>query len=93
MPLIQWNDKLSVNVAEIDRQHKELIRMINDLSNAMHGNKAKKVIGKIIDGLVSYTATHFSTEEKYFEKFKYIEAGSHKREHAEFVKKVKEFQD
>jgi hemerythrin len=29
MALITWNDSLTVNVVEIDRQHKRLIDMIN----------------------------------------------------------------
>jgi hemerythrin len=91
MALIQWNDTLSVKVAEIDRQHQQLIRMINDLNDAMRQGKGKSVLGKIINGLVDYTTTHFTTEEKYFDKFGYPEASSHKQAHTDFVKKVSEF--
>ena len=43
--------------------------------------------------LISYTATHFKTEEKYFDQFGYPETDSHKKEHAAFVKKVTDFKD
>ena len=91
MALIEWTDSLSVNVAEIDRQHKKLIAMINDLNDAMRQGQGKDVAGKIINGLISYTETHFSTEEKYFDRFGYPEADGHKKEHAAFVQKVSEF--
>lgn len=93
MALIQWDDSFSVKVAEIDRQHQQLIGMINDLNDAMRQGKGKAVLGKIINGLINYTTTHFITEEKYFEKFGYPAADSHKKTHTDFVKKVSEFKD
>jgi len=93
MAMIQWNDSFSVKVAEIDQQHKKLVAMINELHDAMKQGKGKNVLGKIINGLISYTATHFKTEEKYFDRFGYPEKDSHKKEHVAFVKKVSEFKD
>ena len=88
MALITWNDSLSVNVAEIDRQHKKLIDMINELNDAMKVGKGKEVLGKIVSGLVSYTVTHFKTEERYFDQLGYPETNSHKKEHAAFVERA-----
>ncbi len=93
MPLIQWNESFSVNVVEIDKQHQKLVGMINDLYDAMHQGKGNDVLGKIIDGLISYAGTHFNTEERYFDQFGYSEANSHKREHSDFTAKVAEFND
>ena len=91
MALIEWNDNLSVNIAEIDKQHRRLVDMINELNDAMKLGKGNAVLGKIINGLIDYTATHFGTEEKYFKTFGYPDAESHKKEHADFVSKVSEF--
>jgi hemerythrin len=88
MAIIQWDKSLSVNVEEIDRQHQKLIVMINDLGDAMRQGKGKEVLGRIIQGMVSYTITHFSYEEKYFDRFGYPDATTHKKAHADFVKKV-----
>lgn len=93
MALIQWNNGLSVNVAEIDGQHQKLIQMINELHDAMRQGKGKEALGKIVDGLIAYTQTHFKTEEHYFAKFNYGETQSHKKEHADFVKKAADFRD
>ena len=91
MPLIVWNDNLSVNVAEIDMQHKKLVTMINELNDAMKAMKTKEVLGKIIQGLLNYTATHFATEERYFKQYNYPGAPTHIQEHQIFVKKVTDF--
>ena len=69
MPLIQWDDSLRVNIAEIDAQHRKLVGMINELNEAMRMGKGKEILGKTVQGLIEYTQTHFQTEEKYFEKF------------------------
>jgi hemerythrin len=91
MALINWNDNLSVDVAEIDQQHKKLIAMINELNDAMKAGKGREVLAKIVNGLVSYTTTHFKAEEKYFAQFGYPDTESHKKEHAAFIQKVSEF--
>jgi hemerythrin len=89
--IIQWDHSLSVNVAEIDQQHQKLIKIINELYDAMRQGKGKEVIGKTINGLIEYAGEHFQTEEKYFDLFGYPETSSHKKEHADFVKKVTGF--
>ena len=91
MALIEWTAGLTLGVQEIDNQHRRLVAMINDLNDAMRQGKGKDVMGKIIDGLIAYTATHFKLEEKYFDQFAYPEAYKHKSEHNKFVQKVSEF--
>ena len=91
MTILRWTDALSVNINEIDQQHKQLIIMVNELNEAMRKRKAKDVLGEIIDGLINYAATHFATEEKYFDKYDYPATETHKKEHAGFVEKVIEF--
>jgi hemerythrin len=91
MAFIRWSENLSVNVADIDSQHKQLVNLINDLSDAMKEGKGKEALDKIIAGLVQYAKTHFATEEKYFDKFGYSDAVLNKQEHNVFVEKVTEF--
>ncbi len=91
MALAHWNDSFSVNVLEIDLQHKKLISMINELDEAMRRGEGKNILGKIVDHLINYAGTHFKTEEKYFAQFEYPDANKHKQEHAAFVQKVTDF--
>jgi hemerythrin len=91
MALIEWSDQLSVGIQEIDKQHKILVDLINDLHQAMRERKAKEALGSIINGLTEYAIVHFSKEEKYFDEFNYISAGPHKKEHQNFIKKINQF--
>ena len=92
MALLTWDDSYSVGVAEIDKQHKRLFDLINDLFDAMKVGKAKDVIEKVIKELANYTVYHFGYEEKYFDQFGYSETAAHKKEHKDFVDTVSKFQ-
>ena len=92
MALLTWDDSYSVKVAEIDKQHKKLFDLINDLFNAMKIGKGKDIIEKVIKELANYTVYHFGYEEKYFDQFGYQETDAHKKEHQDFVNTVSKFQ-
>jgi len=91
MSLITWNDDLCMRLPEIDRQHKKLVGMINQLDMESRAGKGKDVISEILDELIIYSATHFRMEEKYFDQFGYADSDVHKQEHAALAEKVEAF--
>ena len=91
MPLIEWSNSFSVNNTIIDNQHHKLFDYLNELSDAMAVGKSNEVIEKVLDSLISYTATHFKYEEDLFEKYNYPNTESHIKTHTEFVNKVVQF--
>jgi len=91
MALINWNDNYSVNVAEIDEQHKELIAIINELGDALKSGKGVDISSSIVNRLAKYAMVHFKAEEALLAKFGYTEMEDHKKEHAAFVRKVVDF--
>ncbi len=93
MAYLTWDEKYSVNVKEIDAQHKRLVEMINELHEAMKQGKGKDTMTAVLKNLVDYAATHFATEEKYMTKFSYPQYPTHKVEHDKFVRQVLDFQD
>lgn len=68
MPIIyiKWDDSFSVKVGEIDRQHVNLVNMINDLSDAMRQGKGKDTLGKIISG---WLQNHIKGADKKYGPF------------------------
>ena len=91
MPIIQWNQSLSVSVPEIDKQHQKLVKLVNDMHDAMHAGKGNDAAIAIIKELVAYTRTHFGYEERQMELAKYPDLVNHKAAHATLVKQVEEF--
>ncbi len=92
MPLITWNDKISVNIAEFDNQHKKLIVIINELNDAMCQGKGKEMMEKILANLIDYTKTHFGAEERLMKTHGYTEYAQHKKEHDDLAGKVLDMQ-
>lgn len=92
MPLMNWNDKMSVGIEVFDADHKKLIAMLNDLFDAVQAGKGKDVLGKILDGLVDYTKMHFSREEQMMQKHSYVDYAAHKKEHDDLAKQVLDVQ-
>lgn len=88
----QWDDSMSVEVKEIDMQHKKLIELINQLYDAMKMRQGKAALSSILSELVRYTTVHFSAEEKHMERAGYPNIESHKKVHVGFTDKVLDFQ-
>ncbi len=89
---IKWTDNLSVNVKELDEQHRKLIDMINLLYNSIKDATDRNAMFLLLTGLANYTSKHFADEEKYMCLFKYPGYQSHKKEHEAFKSKVLDFQ-
>ncbi len=88
MPLLIWQEDFSVDVKEIDEQHKKWVGFINRLYDAMMEKKANNILGDLLNDFLDYSGTHFKTEENYFDQFGYAEAAEHKEAHAAFTRKV-----
>jgi hemerythrin len=97
--LVEWDDKYSVGIPLIDEQHKELIRLTNDLyQGCLTGDDAaKEFFFRTIRGAMDYVKYHFSAEEKLLENVKYPELALHRKQHEDFVLRmvddVKSYQD
>lgn len=92
---MQWDPIYSVNIAEIDDQHKKIFEIINSLSVAKR-KKDNKIILSVIKELEDYSVYHFTTEEKYFTKFNYPRKEEHIKMHLSYIaqlKKIKKNQD
>ena len=64
MALITWGPSIMVGVPDIDKQHKRLVDLINELHTAMTKGQGRDVVGRVVDALVSYTRDHFGFEER-----------------------------
>lgn len=88
MSFVDWTDKLSIRVPEMDKQHQQLVAMLNEYHDAMKAGKGRDTLGGIMNRLVSYTKTHLSNEERFLESIDYAFINSHKTEHRKFTEQV-----
>ncbi len=81
MYYLTWSDDYSVNIKEIDEQHKKLLELFNILFKEMISGKGATVLGTLLDDLIEFATLHFDTEEKYMLEYEYPEYEEHKKEH------------
>jgi len=90
--IINWEEKYSVKVQELDDHHKQLVNLMNELYEAIKSGNSTTEISVILDKLIDYTKFHFSSEEKFMIKCGYPGYDKHKSAHEQFVNKILEYQ-
>lgn len=87
-----WTNDLLTGNTQIDNEHKELIKAINDLLDACSKGKGRAEVEKTVKFLSSYTKTHFAHEEVLQMKSKYPDYVNHKKYHQHFISTVDDIQ-
>jgi len=93
MALIDWKKDFSVQVDLFDKEHQNLIDIINNLHDGMKNGKSKEIMENIINDLIKYSKTHFSDEEKYMERYNYPGIEEQKKAHKIFIDKINQIND
>lgn len=88
--MLVWDEKYSVGVELIDKQHQVMFKTINELVETLGGIPTDEQVNKIIQSLIAYKKFHFVTEEKYFDEFHYEGGEDHKLKHKVFSAKLEE---
>lgn len=87
-----WDNALSVQIQEIDEDHRRLVDLFNILSRSVREGDAPDYIGAVMEELVNCTAWHFSHEERLMLRYRYEGADEHKREHRELISSARALQ-
>jgi hemerythrin-like metal-binding protein len=92
MKNIVWDQSLSVEVDEIDEDHRRLVDLFNILSHSVEKGDATDYIEAVLEELISCTVWHFRHEERLMLLYKYREFETHKAEHNELIESVRGLQ-
>jgi len=91
MALVAWSKEYSVGVEELDRQHRMLFDVLNELHDAMMQGKAQSMTGDLLRKLIDYTRKHFAAEEAMMAAAGYGGLARHRLQHKDLMKQVDEF--
>ncbi len=90
--MITYNAQtMSTGVAEIDKQHQELIGKLNQLFERMMKGEGATGLKELLDFLGTYAAWHFGREEACMANHRCPVAAANKNAHAEFIRVFTEF--
>ncbi|MFA7330700.1 MAG: bacteriohemerythrin [Candidatus Delongbacteria bacterium] len=88
MAFLDWNASLETGVPEMDRQHRRLVDLLNQLHAAMKAGRGAEQVQTILSGLVAYTNTHFQAEETLLRQKGWIGLNRHLILHADLLKQL-----
>ena len=91
--MVKWSDKYNIGVPEIDRQHKRLFKMVNELYDGLHkaGPYREDAFRHTIKELVNYVHEHFNSEYNLMKEINYPHFDEQVSLHNSFIQKVLEY--
>lgn len=88
MAFIEWKPEYEMGITEIDNQHRQLVKMVNALHEAIKIGSGSMLIPALLENLIGYTLSHFQAEERYMQTCGFPDFETHQREHQELTEKV-----
>jgi hemerythrin-like metal-binding protein len=79
--LIAWNTAYSVGNDSLDKQHRQILEMINDLFSAIKQGNDRDAVEPLLRRMIQYVETHFADEERFMQEYGYPEFAYHKGLH------------
>ncbi|WP_295884242.1 hemerythrin domain-containing protein [uncultured Thiohalocapsa sp.] len=73
-----WRDAWALGVELLDAQHRDMVRLINQVLDPA----AESAVGARLDALIAHLRRHFDTEQVFLRAIDYPLTDQHCREHA-----------
>lgn len=92
MPTFEWNADFETGIAFVDRDHRVLVDLLNQIFDAPEDpHEAHATLGSVLNSLIDYTGYHFAREELLQEAAGYPGFKGHKAEHEVLATRAQEF--
>ncbi|OIO01555.1 MAG: hypothetical protein AUJ49_07450 [Desulfovibrionaceae bacterium CG1_02_65_16] len=88
MSLFEWDDSLNTGEATIDRQHKNLLAIVNRVRLVGESPDREVEVMQSLTDMYLYAKEHFFDEEGLMDRLGYPGAERHKAMHKSFVDKT-----
>ena len=89
MAYMTWSSDFSVGVAQFDKEHRQLMELVNDMHEHVRGGTTDEALGQFSDKVIGQILTHLNHEEKCFDELHYPRAGTHKALHEHLRSRIK----
>lgn len=84
-------EKYNTGVVWQDFQHRQLMDLFFKVKEAKATRSGDDVLRYSVAFLAMYVNHHFKLEEEYMDIYYYPDTDAHKKEHTQFIKKIKAF--
>lgn len=87
---LNWDNTLAIGISNIDEQHKELFKRLDQLLISMKSAEGKEEVINTLNFLEEYVCKHFMDEEEIQKKYNYPKYDIQCKQHEEFKQELKE---
>lgn len=91
MQALKWNKKHEVFVPELDAEHRNVFRIVEELRTAVEAPGTGERVQALLSELLSDMDEHFRHEERLMREARYPSFEWHRQQHETARKRVKEF--
>lgn len=85
MAYFEWADDLVIDHGPIDRDHRHLVDLVNQLHTATSQGRGREVVQGVLDALLAYTRDHLNREEALMRSVGFPHLEQHQIGHAHFI--------
>ena len=85
MKLVEWSNDLACGVAEIDRDHRKLVDLLNDAYGRMMTGEGGQAALSLANELSGLAARHFADEERLMGRIGFPGITAHKKMHQDLL--------
>jgi len=93
MTLIKWTEQLSLGIDEVDREHRQLIELINSLHDTGQAGSDGPLVAELLEEIYLQIDEHFANEEALMHVIGYRLYREHKEDHEILLDELREFMD
>lgn len=93
MTYLEWKPEFSVGVPAVDFEHRELIRLINQLHESLQAGGSAERLRQFVGELNARISAHFALEEKLMREARYDQYAEHKQDHEALLDEIADIDD
>lgn len=93
MTLLEWKPEFSVGIASMDFEHRNMIKMINEIHDELMQHNDPDSIEQFLGDIHAAINAHFALEERMMKDAGYGEYEAHKNDHEELLDQIRDLMD
>lgn len=93
MALIEWKDSYSVGIADVDYEHREMIKLINELHDRLLTKPEEFDTSAFLGEIFRAISAHFALEERFMQNQRYDQLHQHKASHEQLLDEIRDIMD
>lgn len=90
---LQWQERYAIGIPAVDHEHRELIRMINDLVTRIIEGSSVQFVSDSLGDILSAIGAHFALEERIMRERHYDQYFDHKADHDRLLDQLRDIMD